>query len=135
MGQGIANIITPIFGGIPATGAIARTMANIRSGGKTPVAGIIHALVLLLILLFFGRQAKLIPLSCLAGILAVVAYNMSEWRSFKKLMKNSKLEVGVLLTTFLLTVLVDLTVAILFGILLAFVLFMKRIIEQQILMY
>jgi len=129
MGQGIANIITPIFGGIPSTGAIARTMTNIRSGGKTPVAGIIHAIVLLGILLFFGSQAKLIPLSCLAGILAVVAYNMSEWRSFKKLLKNSKLEVGVLLTTFFLTVLVDLTIAILFGIILAFILFMKRIIE------
>jgi sulfate permease, SulP family len=129
MGQGIANIITPIFGGIPATGAIARTMTNIRNGGKTPVAGIIHAVVLLAILLFFGSQAKLIPLSCLAGILAVVAYNMSEWRSFKKLLRNSKLEVGVLITTFSLTVLVDLTIAILFGIILAFVLFMKRVIE------
>jgi sulfate permease, SulP family len=129
MGQGIANIITPIFGGIPATGAIARTMTNIRNGGKTPVAGIIHAIVLLAILLFFGSQAKLIPLSCLAGILAVVAYNMSEWRSFRKLLRNSKLEVGVLVTTFSLTVLVDLTIAILFGIILAFVLFMKRVIE------
>jgi sulfate permease, SulP family len=129
MGQGIANIMTPIFGGIPSTGAIARTMTNIRSGGKTPVAGIIHALVLLVILLFFGSQAKLIPLSCLAGILAVVAYNMSEWRSFKKLLRNSRLEVSVLLTTFFLTVLVDLTVAILFGIILAVVMFMKRIIS------
>jgi len=129
MGQGIANIITPIFGGIPSTGAIARTMTNIRSGGKTPVAGIVHALVLLAILLFFGSQAKLIPLSCLAGILAVVAYNMSEWRSFIKLFRNSKLEVSVLVTTFLLTVMIDLTVAIIFGIILAFVLFMKRIIE------
>ncbi|MBE0661884.1 MAG: STAS domain-containing protein [Bacteroidales bacterium] len=127
--QGIANIVTPLFGGIPATGAIARTMTNIRNGGKTPVAGIIHAVVLLLILLFFGKWAKLIPMSCLAGILVIVAYNMSEWRSFKGLLKNNKSEVAVLLTTFLLTVLIDLTVAIQFGLLLAVFLFLRRVIE------
>lgn len=128
--QGIANIITPIFGGIPATGAIARTMTNIRNGGKTPVAGMIHALVLLLILLFFGRWAKLIPMSCLAGILVIVSYNMSEWRSFKGLFRNSRSEVAVLLTTFFLTVIIDLTVAIQFGLLLAVFLFLKRVIES-----
>ncbi len=127
--QGTANIFSGLFGGIPATGAIARTMTNIRNGGKTPVAGMIHAIVLLLILLFFGSQAKLIPLSCLGGILAVVAYNMSEWRSFKRLLKNNKLEVGVLVSTFLLTVLVDLTMAILFGVVLASVLFIKRTVD------
>lgn len=129
IGQGIANIITPLFGGIPATGAIARTMTNIRNGGKTPVAGIIHAVVLLLIMLFFGRYARLIPMSTLAGILVVVAYNMSEWRSFKALFNNSKSDVAVLLTTFFLTVLIDLTVAIQFGLLLAVLLFLKRVIE------
>ncbi len=131
IGQGIANIITPVFGGIPATGAIARTMTNIRNGGKTPVAGMIHAVVLLLILLFFGNLAKLIPMSCLAGILVVVAYNMSEWRSFKGLLKNSAYEVAVLLTTFLLTVIIDLTVAIQFGLLLAVLLFLKRVIDSS----
>lgn len=131
IGQGIANIITPIFGGIPATGAIARTMTNIRNGGKTPVAGIIHAIVLLLIMLFFGKLAKLIPMSCLAGILVVVSYNMSEWRSFKGLMRNSRSEVAVLLTTFLLTVILDLTIAIQFGLLLAVLLFLKRVIDTS----
>lgn len=127
--QGIANIITPLFGGIPATGAIARTMTNIRNGGKTPVAGIIHAIVLLLILLFFGKLAKLIPLACLAGILVVVSYNMSEWRSFKGIFKNSKSDIAVLLVTFFLTVIIDLTVAIQFGLLLAMFLFVKRVME------
>lgn len=131
IGQGVANIITPLFGGIPATGAIARTMTNIRNGGKTPIAGIIHALVLLLIMLFFGKYAKLIPMSTLAGILIVVAYNMSEWRSFKGLFKNSKSDVAVLLTTFFLTVIIDLTVAIQFGLLLAVLLFLKRVIETS----
>lgn len=131
IGQGIANIITPLFGGIPATGAIARTMTNIRNGGKTPVAGMIHAIVLLLILLFFGKWARLIPMSCLAGILVIVSYNMSEWRSFKGLFRNSKNEVAVLLTTFFLTVLVDLTVAIQFGLLLAVLLFLKRVIDTS----
>ncbi|MDP3462786.1 MAG: SulP family inorganic anion transporter [Bacteroidales bacterium] len=131
IGQGIANIITPLFGGIPATGAIARTMTNIRNGGKSPVAGIIHAIVILLILMFFGKWAKLIPMSTLAGILVVVAYNMSEWRSFKNLFQNSKSDVAVLLTTFLLTVMIDLTVAIQFGLLLAVLLFLKRVIETS----
>lgn len=127
--QGIANIVTPLFGGIPATGAIARTMTNIRNGGKTPVAGMIHALVLLLILLFFGKWAKLIPMGCLAGILVIVAYNMSEWRSFRGLLRNNRNEVTVLLTTFFLTVIIDLTVAIQFGLLLAVFLFLRRVIE------
>lgn len=131
IGQGIANIITPFFGGIPATGAIARTMTNIRNGGKTPVAGLIHAIVLLLILLFFGKLAGLIPMSCLAGILIVVSYNMSEWRSFKGLFKNSKSDITVLLLTFFLTVIVDLTVAIQFGLLLAVLLFLRRMIETS----
>ncbi len=131
IGQGIANIVTPIFGGIPATGAIARTMTNIRNGGKTPVAGVIHAVVLLLILLFFGKLARLIPMATLAGILVIVAYNMSEWRSFKGLFKNSKSDISVLLTTFFLTVLIDLTIAIQFGLLLAVLLFLKRVIETS----
>lgn len=131
IGQGIANIITPIFGGIPATGAIARTMTNIRNGGKTPMAGVIHSIVLLLILLFFGKMAKLIPMSCLAGILIVVAYNMSEWRSFKGLFKNSQSDIAVLLVTFFLTVIIDLTVAIQFGLLLAVLMFLRRMIETS----
>jgi sulfate permease, SulP family len=131
LGQGIANIVTPLFGGIPATGAIARTMTNIRNGGKTPIAGIIHAIVLLLILLFFGKWAKLIPMACLAGILVMVSYNMSEWRSFKGLFRNSKSDVAVLLTTFFLTVVIDLTVAIQFGLLLAVLLFLRRMIETS----
>lgn len=125
--QGVANIITPIFGGIPATGAIARTMTNINNGGKTPVAGIIHALVLLLILLFLGDLTKHIPMACLAGVLVVVAYNMSEWRTFKSLMKSQRSDAAVLLTTFLLTVIFDLTIAIQIGLLLAVVLFLRRI--------
>ncbi|MDR0968939.1 MAG: STAS domain-containing protein [Lentimicrobiaceae bacterium] len=129
IGQGIANIVTPFFGGIPATGAIARTMTNIRNGGKTPIAGMIHAIVLLLIMLFFGKWAAYIPMSTLAGILVVVAYNMSEWRSFKGLLKNNKSDVVVLLVTFFLTVIIDLTVAIQFGLLLAVILFLKRVIE------
>ncbi len=127
--QGVANIITPLFGGIPATGAIARTMTNIRSGGKTPVAGIIHALVLLLLLLFLGKLARLVPLATLSGILIIVAYNMSEWRSFKGLFRNTRSDVAVLLTTFLLTVFIDLTVAIQFGLILAVILFVKRVSE------
>lgn len=124
--QGIANIFSPIFGGIPATGAIARTATNVKNGGRTPVAGIIHALTLLLIMLVFGKWAKLIPMSCLAGILIVVSYNMSEWRSFRSILKGSRFDIIVLLTTFFLTVLVDLTVAIEFGIVLAALIFMYR---------
>lgn len=130
IGQGIANIITPLFGGIPATGAIARTATNIKNGGRTPVAGMIHAITLLFIMLFFGQWAKLIPMSCLAGILIVVAYNMSEWRSFYSIFKGSAFDIIILLTTFFLTVLVDLTVAIQVGIILAAILFMKRMADN-----
>ncbi len=127
IGQGIANIITPLFGGIPATGAIARTMANINNGGKSPVAGIIHAIVLLLIYLFLMPYAVYIPLSCLAAILVMVAYNMSEWRTFKYLLKGEKSDIAVLLITFGLTVIVDLTVAIEVGVVLAIALFVRRV--------
>lgn len=124
--QGIANIVTPIFGGIPATGAIARTATNVKNGGRTPIAGIVHALTLLLIMLVFGNYAKLIPMPCLAGILIVVSYNMSEWRSFRSILKGSVYEIVILLATFFLTVLVDLTVAIEIGMLLAAFLFIQR---------
>lgn len=124
--NGVANIIAPFFSGIPATGAIARTATNIKNGGRTPIAGIIHALVLLLIMLFFGKWASLIPMSCLAAILVVVAYNMSEWRSFVGLLKSPRSDVIVLLCTFFLTVLFDLTIAIKIGMLLALFLFMRR---------
>ncbi len=129
--QGIANVVTPIFGGIPATGAIARTMTNINNGGKTPVAGMIHAVVLLLIYFFLMPLAANIPLSCLAGILVVVAYNMSEWHSFKALLKNPRADVIVLLVTFFLTVFLDLTIAIEFGLLMAVFLFLKRVSETS----
>jgi SulP family sulfate permease len=124
--QGIANIFSPVFGGIPATGAIARTATNVKNGGRTPIAGIVHALTLLLIMLVFGKWAKLIPMSCLAGILIVISYNMSEWRTFRSIMKGSRFDIIVLLTTFLLTVLVDLTIAIEIGIVLAALIFMYR---------
>ncbi|MDR1779115.1 MAG: sulfate permease [Tannerella sp.] len=127
--QGAANIVTPLFGGIPVTGAIARTMTNINNGGRTPVAGIIHAIVLSLILLFLGPLTKHIPMACLAGVLVVVSYNMSEWRTFRSLLKNPKSDVAVLITTFLLTVIFDLTIAIEIGLLLAMLLFMRRIAE------
>ena len=127
--QGIANVITPIFGGIPATGAIARTMTNINNGGRTPIAGIIHAVVLLLILLFLMPLAQYIPMACLAGVLVIVSYNMSEWRTFKALMKNPKSDVSVLLITFFLTVIFDLTIAIEIGLVIACVLFMRRVME------
>lgn len=129
--QGVANIVTPMFGGIPATGAIARTMTNINNGGRTPVAGIIHSAFLLLIYLFLMPLAVHIPLSCLAGVLAVVSYNMSEWRSFKLLLSNPRSDVIVLLTTFVLTVVFDLTIAIEVGLIMAIVLFMKRIMETS----
>lgn len=129
MAQGIANIVTPLFGGIPATGAIARTMTNINNGGKTPIAGIIHAVVLLLILLFLMPLAQYIPMACLAGVLVIVSYNMSEWRTFKLLLKNPKSDIAVLLVTFLLTVIFDLTIAIEVGLLIACLLFMKRVAE------
>ncbi|MCI7359201.1 MAG: sulfate permease [Parabacteroides sp.] len=127
--QGIANIVSPIFGGIPATGAIARTMTNINNGGRSPIAGIVHAGVLLLILLFLMPLAQYIPMACLAGVLVIVSYNMSGWRTFLALMKNPKSDVTVLLITFFLTVIFDLTVAIEVGLLIACVLFMKRVME------
>ena len=129
IGQGIANIITPLFGGIPATGALARTMASINNGGKSPVTGIVHAVVLLLIYLFLMPYAIYIPLSCLAAILVQVAYNMSEWKTFKYLLRGDRSDVAVLLLTFFLTVIVDLTVAIEVGVLLAIVLFVRRVMQ------
>jgi SulP family sulfate permease len=127
--QGVANIAAPLFGGIPATGAIARTATNVKSGGRTPVAGIVHALTLLVIALFFGRWAALIPMATLAGILVIVAYRMSEWRVFRAELRAPKSDVAVLLVTFLLTVLVDLTLAIQVGMVLAAFLFMRRMAE------
>ena len=127
--QGVANVVTPIFGGIPATGAIARTMTNINNGGKTPIAGIIHAAVLLLILLLLMPLAQYIPMACLAGVLVIVSYNMSGWRTFKALLKNPKSDVTVLLITFFLTVIFDLTIAIEWGLVIACVLFMRRVME------
>ena len=131
IGQGVANIVTPLFGGIPATGALARTMASIKNGGKSPVTGLIHAIVLLMIYLFLMPYAIYIPLSCLAAILVQVAYNMSEWRSFKYLLRGDKSDVAVLLITFFLTVIVDLTVAIEVGVLLAIVLFVRRVMQTS----
>jgi SulP family sulfate permease len=128
--QGVANIVSPLFGGIPATGAIARTATNIKNGGQTPVAGIIHAITLLLIVLFFGKWAALIPMATLAGILLVVSYNMSEWHLFVKLFRSTKSDVTVMIATFLLTVLVDLTVAIQVGVVLAALLFMRRMADE-----
>ncbi len=130
--QGIANMITPFFGGIPATGAIARTATNVKNGGRTPIAGIIHATTLLLIMLLLGKWAKLIPMSVLAGILLVVAYNMSEWRSFRSILRGSKFDITILLTVFLLTIFVDLTVAIEIGVVLSALLFMKRMSDSVI---
>jgi sulfate permease, SulP family len=127
--QGVANIVSPVFGGMPATGAIARTATNVKNGGRTPVAGMVHALTLLLITLFFGRWAGLIPLATLAAILVVVAFHMSEWRTFVSEFRAPKSDVAVLLATFLLTVLIDLTVAIEVGMVLAAFLFMRRMAE------
>lgn len=124
--QGTANIFSPLFGGIPVTGAIARTATNIKNGGRTPVAGLIHALVLLLVMLFLGKLAGYIPLAVLASILIVVAYNMSEWRRFIRVLKAPKSDVSVLLTTFGLTIIFDLTIAIEIGMILAVFLFMHR---------
>ena len=129
VGQGIANIVSPIFGGIPATGAIARTMTNINNGGRTPIAGIIHAVVLLLIFLFLMPLAQYIPMACLAGVLVVVSYGMSGWRSFRALLRNPKSDITVLVTTFLLTIIFDLTVAIEVGLICACLLFMRRMSE------
>ena len=129
IGQGIANVCTPLFGGIPATGAIARTMTNINNGGRTPVAGIIHAAVLLLIFLVLMPLAAYIPMACLAGVLIIVSYNMSGWRTFRALMKNPKSDITVLIITFLLTVIFDLTIAIEVGLVIACLLFMRRMAE------
>ena len=129
IGQGIANIASPLFGGIPATGAIARTMTNINNGGRTPVAGIVHAVVLLLIFLFLMPLAQYIPMACLAGVLVVVSYGMSGWRSFLAMTRNPKSDVTVLLLTFFLTIIFDLTVAIEFGLICACLLFMRRMSE------
>lgn len=130
IGRGVANICTPLFGGIPCTGAIARTMTNINNGGRTPVAGIVHAIVLLVIFLVLMPLAAYIPMSCLAGVLVIVSYNMSGWRTFMQLMKNPKSDVIVLLITFFLTVVFDLTIAIEVGLLIACLLFMKRMAES-----
>ena len=129
IGQGVANICTPLFGGIPATGAIARTMTNINNGGRTPIAGVIHALVLLLIFLVLMPLASYIPMACLAGVLVMVSYNMSGWRTFRSLMKNPKSDITVLLITFFLTVIFDLTIAIEVGLVIACLLFMRRMAE------
>lgn len=127
--QGVANLATPLFGGIPATGAIARTMTNINNGGRSPIAGIVHAAVLLLIFLFLMPLAKYIPMACLAGVLVVVSYGMCGWRSFRALLKNPKSDVTVLLITFLLTIIFDLTIAIEVGLVIACLLFMRRMAE------
>lgn len=131
IGQGIANLVTPLFGGIPATGAIARTMTNINNGGKTPVAGIIHAAVLLLIFLFLMPLAQYIPMACLAGVLVVVSYNMCGIPSFLGILRNPKSDVTVLLVTFFLTIIFDLTIAIEVGIVIACLLFMRRMAETS----
>ena len=129
IGQGVANIVTPLFGGIPATGALARTMASINNGGKSPVTGLVHAVVLLLIFLFLMPYVSYVPMACLAAILVQVAYNMSEWRTFKYLLRGDKSDVAVLLITFFLTVIFDLTIAIEVGVLLAIVLFVRRVMQ------
>ncbi|HKJ05829.1 MAG TPA: SulP family inorganic anion transporter, partial [Flavobacteriaceae bacterium] len=128
--QGGANIVSALFGGIPATGAIARTATNVKNGGRTPIAGIVHAFVLLAIMLLFGPYAKLIPLSCLAGILVVVCYYMSGWRQFVSILKGSRMDIIIILTTFLLTVVFDLVIAIEIGIVLASFIFMKRMSDS-----
>ena len=130
--QGVANVVTPFFGGIPATGAIARTMANINNGGRTPVAGMVHALLLLLVLLCFGPLVGMIPMACLAGVLIIVSYNMSGWREIIALSKAPKSDFIVMLVTFVLTVIFDLTIAIEIGLLLAIILFLKRTNEATV---
>lgn len=130
IGQGIANIVVPFFGGIPVTGAIARTMTNITNGGRTPVAGVIHAVVLLIIFLFMMQLINLVPMATLAAVLIVVSYNMSGWRTIRGMLKNPKGDVAVLIVTFLLTVIFDLTIAIEIGLLLAIILFLRRVTEN-----
>lgn len=130
IGQGLANIVVPFFGGIPVTGAIARTMTNITNGGRTPIAGVIHSIVLLLIFLFLMPLINLIPMSCLAAVLIVVSYNMSGWRTIRSILHNPKSDITVLAVTFLLTVVFDLTIAIEMGLLLAVILFLRRVMEN-----
>ncbi len=130
IGQGIANVVVPFFGGIPVTGAIARTMTNITNGGRTPVAGIIHTVVLLLIFLFLMQLINMVPMACLAAVLIVVSYNMSGWRTVVGIFKSPKSDISVLLVTFLLTVIFDLTIAIEIGLLLAIILFLRRVMEN-----
>ncbi len=130
IGQGVANMVVPFFGGIPVTGAIARTMTNITNGGKTPVSGIIHSIVLLLIFLFLMPLINYVPMACLAGVLIMVSYNMSGWRTIRSILKNPKSDISVLIVTFLLTVIFDLTIAIEIGLLLAILLFLKRVMEN-----
>ena len=129
--QGAANIVVPFFGGIPATGAIARTMANINNGGRTPVAGIVHTIVLLLVLLFLGGLVGAIPMPCLAGVLIMVSYNMSGWRTIRSMCRQSRSDIAILFTTMLLTIIFDLTIAIEVGLVLAVVLFVRRIMETS----
>ena len=131
MAQGLANIVVPFFGGIPATGAIARTMANINNGGRTPVAGIVHTVVLLLVLLFLGGLVGAIPMPCLAGVLIMVSYNMSGWRTIRSMCRQSRSDIAILFTTMLLTIIFDLTIAIEVGLILAVVLFVRRIMETS----
>ena len=131
MAQGVANMLSPLLGGMGGSGALAKTMTNLRNGGKTPLAGMFHATILLLFMLFLGKLAMMIPLTALAGILVVVAYNMSEWRSFRSILRSSRGEAAVLLTTFLLTILVGLNVALPFGIILALMLFVNRVMETS----
>lgn len=131
IGQGIANIGSSLFGGIPATGAIARTATNVKNNGRTPIAGMVHALVLLLILVFFGKWASYIPIATLAGVLVIVAYNMSEWRNFRSILYGPKGDVAVMLVTFLLTILVDLTAAIEIGIILAAFSFVRKMVKYS----
>ena len=130
IGQGLANAVVPFFGGIPVTGAIARTMTNITNGGRTPVAGVIHALVLLLIYIFLMPLINYVPMACLAAVLVVVSYNMSGWRTIVALFRNPKSDIWVMIVTFLLTVVFDLTIAIEIGLLLAVVLFLRRVMEN-----
>ena len=130
IGQGMANIVVPFFGGIPVTGAIARTMTNITNGGRTPVAGVVHAVVLLLIFIFLMPLINYVPMACLAAVLVMVSYNMSGWRTIVGIMKNPKSDISVMIVTFLLTVVFDLTIAIEIGLLLAMVLFLRRVMEN-----
>ena len=131
MAQGVANIVVPFFGGIPATGAIARTMANINNGGRTPIAGIVHTVVLLLVLLFLGGLVGIIPMPCLAGVLIMVAYNMSGWRTIRSMCRQSRSDIAILFTTMILTIIFDLTIAIEVGLIMAVILFVRRIMETS----